>query len=79
MPTIEDVADVAEGIAVVGASVATMAELIDDTVGESRLLKRVIVSLVGLAMVIGVLGWYVKNREPDAGPTEGSAGGTTVT
>ena len=79
MPTLEDAADVAEGIAVLGAGVVTMAELIDDGVGESRLFKRVVVSLLGLAMVIGVLGWYVKNREPDAGPTEGSAGGTTVT
>jgi uncharacterized membrane protein YdcZ (DUF606 family) len=79
MPTLEDAADVAEGIAVLGAGVVTMAELIDDGVGESRLFKRVVVSLLGLAMVIGVLGWLMKNREPDAVPAPDSAGGTTTT
>jgi hypothetical protein len=66
MPTLEDAADVAEGIAVLGAGVVTMAELIDDGVGESRLFKRVVVSLM-------------KNREPDAVPAPDSAGGTTTT
>jgi uncharacterized membrane protein len=60
MTIAEEIGAAAEDIAVVGASVATVAAVIDDVIEKSYPLPRAVASLLVFAVLIGILTVFLK-------------------